>query len=125
MRIETAPLLLGIIVLVIAAAIIADAIVAGDSSILGERRSRARPERNRPGQIIFGVGMLCVAAVLIGRDQWRFTTLAIAVAVVLVVIGAGLNVRYIRGSLLGPVLGHSHKRRETDRQPPEEKERLP
>ncbi len=58
--------------------------------------------------------MLCVAAVLVGRDQWRFTTLAIAVAVVLVVVGVGLNLRYIRGSLLGPVLGRSAKRRATD-----------
>jgi F420-0:gamma-glutamyl ligase-like protein len=35
--------------------------------------------------------------------------------VVLVVIGVGLNLRYIRGSLLGPVLGRTEKRRETDR----------
>jgi hypothetical protein len=34
--------------------------------------------------------------------------------VVLVVIGVGLNLRYIRGSLLGPVLGRSAKRRESD-----------
>lgn len=124
MKVETVPLLLGIIVFLIAAAIIADAIVADDSSILGERRSRSRPERSKPGQIVFGAGMVCVAAALIGRDQWRFTTLAIAVAVVLVVIGVGLNVRYIRGSLLGPVLGRSAKRRESDRQPPG-KERRP
>lgn len=123
MRIETVPLLLGMIVFLVAAAIIADAIVGDESSILGERRSRARPERSKVGQIIFGAGMVCVAAVLIGRDQWRFTTLAIAVAVVLVVIGVGLNVRYIRGSLLGPVLGRSAKRRESDRQPPAEEKR--
>jgi len=123
MRIETVPLLLGIIVFLVAAAMIADAIVGDESSILGERRSRARPERSKVGQIIFGAGMVCVAAVLIGRDQWRFTTLAIAVAVVLVVIGVGLNVRYIRGLLLGPVLGRSAKRRESDRQPPAEKKR--
>jgi uncharacterized membrane protein HdeD (DUF308 family) len=125
MRVETVPLLLGIIAFLIAAAIIADAIVADTSTFFSERRSRTRPERSKPGQIIFGAGMLCVAAVLIGRDQWRFTTLAIAVAVVLVVIGVGLNVRYIRGSLLGPVLGRSAKRRETDRQSPGDGERRP
>jgi hypothetical protein len=62
--------------------------------------------------------MLCVAAVLVGRDEWRFTTLAIAIAIVLVVIGVGLNFRYIRGSLFGPVLGRTEKRRETDRTAP-------
>ncbi|HEY7860542.1 MAG TPA: hypothetical protein VIB98_03820, partial [Gemmatimonadaceae bacterium] len=63
MRVETVPLLLGIIVFLVAAAMIADAVVGDESSILGERRSRARPERNKAGQIIFGVGMVCVAAV--------------------------------------------------------------
>jgi len=125
MRVETVPLILGIIAFLIAAAIIADAIVADTSSIFSERRSRTRPERSKAGQIIFGTGMLCVAAVLIGGDRWRFTTLAIAVAVVLVVIGVGLNVRYIRGSLLGPVLGKSARRRESDRRPPGERDRRP
>lgn len=123
MRVESVALLLGIIVLLVAAAIIADAVVADDSTFLGERRSRARPERSKAGQIIFGAGVICVAAVFIGGDEWRFSTLAIAVAVVLVVIGVGLNVRYIRGSVLGPVLGRSAKRRESDRQPPAEKKR--
>jgi predicted tellurium resistance membrane protein TerC len=114
MRAETIPIVLGLLLFLIAAAMIADAIVADSHALPAERRSRERPERSRVGQIVFGVGMLCVAAVLIGRDQWRFTTLAIAVAVVLVVIGAGLNLRYIRGSLFGPVLGHREKRRQSD-----------
>ena len=117
MRAETIPIVLGLLLFLIAAAMIADAIVADDHSLPAERRSRGRPERSRVGQIVFGGGMLCVAAVLVGRDEWRFTTLAIAIAVVLVVIGVGLNLRYIRGSLLGPVLGRTEKRRETDRAP--------
>ena len=120
MRAETIPIVLGLILFLIAAAMIADAIMADDHSLPAERRSRERPERSRVGQIVFGVGMLCVAAVLVGRDEWRFTTLviAIAIAVVLVVIGVGLNFRYIRGSLFGPVLGRTEKRRESDRTAP-------
>jgi hypothetical protein len=114
MRVETIPLVLGLLLFLMGAAMIADAIVADDPSHDSERRRRERPGRSRVGEIVFGAGMLCVAAVLIGRDQWRFTTLAIAVAVVLVVVGVGLNLRYIRGSLLGPVLGRREKRRETD-----------
>jgi len=114
MRVETIPLILGLLLFLMGAAIIADAVVADDPSHESERRRRERPERSKIGQIVFGSGTLCVAAVLIGRDQWRFTTLAIAVAVVLVVVGVGLNLRYIRGSLLGPVLGRSAKRRESD-----------
>ena len=114
MRAETIPLILGILLVLTAVAMIADAIIADDPSHASERRSRERPERSKVGQIVFACGMLCVAAALIGRDQWRFTTLSIAFAVVLVVIGAGLNSRYIRGSLLGPVLGRSEKRRESD-----------
>lgn len=115
MRAETIPVVLGLLLFLIAAAMIADAIVADGHALPAERRSRERPERSRIGQIVFGCGMLCVAAVLIGRDQWRFTTLAVAVAVVLVVVGVGLNLRYIRGSLFGPVLGRSERRRESDR----------
>ncbi len=115
MRAETIPLMLGIVVVLIAAAIIADAIFEEQDSLSAERRRRSRPERSRVGQIVFAAGMLCVAAALIGRDQWRFTTLSVAVAVILVVIGVGLNIRYIRGSLLGPVLGASSKRRRADR----------
>jgi len=114
MRVETIPLILGLLLFLMGAAIIADAVVADDPLPESERRRRERPERSKIGQIVFGSGMLCVAAVLIGRDQWRFTTLAIAVAVVFVVVGVGLNLRYIRGSLLGPVLGRSVKRRESD-----------
>jgi protein-S-isoprenylcysteine O-methyltransferase Ste14 len=123
MHAETVPIVLGILLFLMAAGMIADAVVADGHSLPAERRSRERPERSRPGQIVFGVGMLCVSAALIGRDQWRFTTLTIAVAVVLVVIGVGLNLRYIRGSLLGPVLGRSEKRRETDQVTPKKKGR--
>jgi hypothetical protein len=125
MRAETIPLVLGLLLFLMGAAMIADAIVADHSSRDAERRSRERPERSRVGQIVFGAGMLCVSAVLIGRDQWRFTTLAIAVAVVLVVVGVGLNLRYIRGSLLGPVLGRSAKRRESDNAASGDKGRRP
>lgn len=114
MHAETIPIVLAILLFLVAAGMIADAIVADGHSLAAERRSRERPERSRVGQIVLGAGMLCVAVALIGRDEWRFTTLTIAVAVVLVVVGVGLNLRYIRGSLLGPVLGRSSKRRETD-----------
>jgi len=125
MNAEAIPILLGILLFLMAGGMIADAVIAEEHSRPAERRSRERPERNRLGQIVLGGGMLCVSAALIGRDQWDFTTLAIAVAVVLVVVGVGLNFRYIRGSLLGPVLGRSEKRRETDSAPPSNEARRP
>jgi protein-S-isoprenylcysteine O-methyltransferase Ste14 len=125
MHVETIPIVLGILLFLIAAGMIADAVVADEQSLSTERRSRERPERSRIGQIVLGAGMLCVAAALIGRDQWRFTTLTIAAAVVLVVVGVGLNMRYIRGSLLGPVLGRSSRRRETDNSAAGKKARRP
>ncbi len=121
MRAETLFLILGFLLLLAGAAMIADALIADSASGIEERRSRERPERSKIGQIVLGAGILSVAAVLIGRDQWRFTTLAIAVAVVLVAVGVGLNLRYIRGSLLGPVLGRSEKRRESDNTAAEKK----
>ena len=56
MRAETIPVVLGLLLFLIAAAMIADAIVADSHSLPAERRSRERPERSRVGQIVFGVG---------------------------------------------------------------------
>lgn len=118
MRLETIPLLLGVLVGLMALAVIADAVIPDGTLITRERRRRPRPERNRSGEVAFGLGVLCMAAALIGRDTWPYTTLSIALAIVFVLIGAGLNIKYVRGLMLGPVLGRIARRRSTDVEPP-------
>jgi hypothetical protein len=122
MRLETIPLVLGILMAIPGIALIADAFIP-DGTFAAERRARPRPERNRYGEVALGVGLLLVAAALIGRDTWRYTTLAIILALVAFAAGLALNLKYVRGLMFGPVLGPTATRRSTDVAPsPETKE---
>ncbi|MFN2400525.1 MAG: hypothetical protein ABR543_18095 [Gemmatimonadaceae bacterium] len=127
MRLELVPLIIGLAVGVMGLLLLADAVLP-DSAFAGkERRRRERPQRNRAGAAILGLGILCVAAAFIGGDEWRYTTLSVVVAVVLVAAGVVLNWKYLRGLLFGPVVGRVFKRRAEDttqRTPPEPKARF-
>jgi hypothetical protein len=115
MRLEDLPVLLGVIVAVAGAVVVADAWTpdAADEPAL-ERRRRERPERHRVGEGIFGGGLILIALALMGGDGWAYTTLAIGIAIVLVVVGTALNLRYFRGLAFGPVLGRTLGRRASD-----------
>ncbi len=114
MRLETVPILLGVLAALAGLVLIADAVLVDGTLVPVERRRRERPPRHRGGELAIGLGMLAIAAALIGRDTWRFTNLAIGLAVVLVVVGAGLNVKYVRGLAFGPIFGRVRRRRATD-----------
>ena len=114
MRLETFPLILGILVALAGLAIVVDALMPERARVLAERRRRARPERRRGGQLMLGVGILLLAVALIGRDAWRYTTLTILVALIAMGIGTALNLKYVRGLTLGPVLGARRTRRASD-----------
>ena len=96
MRIETVPLILGAIVALAGVALIADAWLAEDVPPLQERRRRPRAERNRPGEALCGLGALCMAAALLGRDTWRYGTLATLAGAIFLLLGAALNWSFLR-----------------------------
>jgi hypothetical protein len=114
MRLELFLVIVGLLVALLGVVLVADALLADGAVVPVERRRRARPERNRWGELAFGAGVICIAAALLGGDGWRFTNLAIAFAIVLVVVGAGLNLKYVRGLAFGPVFARLHRRRATD-----------
>lgn len=122
MRLETIPLLLGVLIAIPGIALIADALIA-DGTFLRERRRRERPQRNRAGEASLGVGLLLLAAALIGRDSWRYTTLAVILALIAFVVGLSLNLKYVRGLMFGPVVGPTANRRATDVPPPGDAEK--
>src|SRR5690242_3266222 len=98
MRLEDFPVLLGVIVAVAGAIVVADAWTPDATDQLPfERRRRERPERHRVGEGIFGGGLILIAIALMGGDAWAYTTLTIGIAIVLVVVGTALNLRYFRG----------------------------
>ena len=96
MRLEQVPLFLGVIVAILGLGLVLDAQLPEGFSQPRERRRRERTERNRPGETLMGLGVIAMAAALIGSDEWRFGTLAVLAGVVLLGTGAWLNRDYLR-----------------------------
>ena len=96
MRVETIPIILGILVALVGVGLIADAWLPEHVLSRSERRRKARAERHLGGEAAIGGGMLCMAAALIGRDTWRYGTIAVILGTVLFVLGAWLNRRYLK-----------------------------
>lgn len=96
MRVELIPLVLGVLVGIVGVLLIADARLPDVAPYVSERRRRVRAERSRGGETLVGVGTLCMAAALIGRDAWRYGAIAVILGAVLIVVGAIMNFRYLR-----------------------------
>jgi len=96
MRVELIPVIFGVLVGLVGLALLADARLPDSPRLTGERRRRARAERDRRGEAILGAGVLCMAAALIGRDGWRYGALAVILGSVLLAAGAIMNRRYLR-----------------------------
>lgn len=121
MRLEQIPILLGVLVALVGLGLVLDAQLPDGFRPTRERRRRERAERNRVGETCVGLGVLCVAAALIGRDTWRFGTVSVLVGVVLLGIGGWLNRVYLRELLLfrGPARRGEKRRDPARRRQPE------
>jgi hypothetical protein len=99
MELELVPLVLAGLVGLVGLALVADGWLPDAADRVAERRRHARAERHHGGEVAVGFGLLCAAAALAGRDTWRYATLAVIAAAVLVLGGALLNARYLRERL--------------------------
>jgi len=100
MRLEQLPILIGVLIALLGLTILLDAWQAGGVAPLRERRRRARAVPNKAGQSLVAFGTLCMAAALIGRDTWRWGTIAVLAGITLLVFGAILNRTYLKEVLL-------------------------
>ena len=100
MRVETIPLIIGIIVALVGLAILADAWLPEDMAFGTDRRRQERTERSIGGEAGLGLAVLCFAAAIIGRDTWRYGTVAVIVGSVLFVIGAFANRHFLRDRIV-------------------------
>ena len=100
MKLEQVPIVLGIIVLLIALAIGYDAVSPAERRPFRERRRRQRADIHRGGELLVAMGTVSMAAALIGRDTWRWGTVAVFFGVALVIVGASLNRLFLREVLL-------------------------
>lgn len=100
MRVETIPLILGILVGLVGLALLADAWLPETMNFASERRRQERSERNVTGEACIGLAILCMSAALIGRDSWPYETVAVIAGTVLFVAGAILNRTYLREKIV-------------------------
>ena len=100
MKLEQLPILLGILVLLIALAIGYDSMSPEERRPFKERRRRKRADLNRGGELLVAMGTASMAAALMGRDSWRWGTIAVFIGVALLIVGASLNRPFLRELLL-------------------------
>lgn len=100
MKLEQFPIIIGILVLLIALAIGYDSMSPEEHRPFRERRRRQRADLNRTGEMFVALGTACVAAALIGRDNWRWGNIAVFTAVALLIVGAVFNRQFLRELLL-------------------------
>ncbi len=99
MRLETFPLIVGVLVGLIGLALLYDAWSSDDAPGRKERRRRPRAPRHRGGEAMVALGLIGMGAALVGRDRWQYGTVAVIASMVLVVFGALLNGPLIREML--------------------------
>jgi hypothetical protein len=99
-KLEQFPILLGILVLLVALAIGYDSMSPEERRPFKERRRRKRADLNRGGELLVAMGTASMAAALMGRDSWRWGTIAVFIGVALLIAGASLNRPFLRELLL-------------------------
>ena len=100
MRLEQIPLFIGVAVAILGLGLVLDAQLPEGFSPSRERRRRERTERHRGGETLVGLGIIAMAAALIGRDTWRFGTVSVMIGVGMLALGAWLNREYLRENVL-------------------------
>jgi hypothetical protein len=95
-RLETIPLIIGGVIALIGLALLVDAWSAEHAPGMRERRRSPRTERSLGGEATIGLGVLCIAAAIIGRDTWDYVNVAVIAGAVLMLLGAWANRRYLR-----------------------------
>jgi hypothetical protein len=99
-KLEQFPIILGVIVFLIAVAIAYDSMSPEAGRPFRERRRRQRAELNRTGELFVALGAASFAAALVGREYWRWGTIAMFVAIALLIVGGALNRDFLREVLL-------------------------
>ncbi len=100
MRVETIPLIIGVIVALVGLAVLADAWLPETMAFGRERRRQERTERSLGGEASIGIAVLCFAAAIIGRDTWPYTTVAVIAGAVLFLVGVIGNRRFLRDRIV-------------------------
>jgi len=99
MRVETFPVILGILLGLLGVTLLFDAWTVDEIIIKRERRRRPRLERHRGGEAAIGLGIMCMGAAFVGRDTWSYSIVAVIAGSVLLLYGTLRN-RAFLGSMI-------------------------
>lgn len=97
MRLETLPLILGVLIGLVGLALVFDAWVPDNIIVPEERRKRPRRERDRWGEALVGMGAIAMAATFVGRDTWRYSIIAVIAGALMLLWGAKRSSGYLKG----------------------------
>jgi hypothetical protein len=100
MTLEQIPIILGILVALIGAGLIYDALTSDGIRPFKERRRRVRAVVDQNGELLVAGGCFCEGAALIGRDTWRWGTVMVIAGGVMLLAGALLNRQFLKEMLL-------------------------
>lgn len=95
MRVEDIPIYLGVVVVLLGAALVWDAWGPQSIGPMRDRRRRRRAAIDVRGELAAGLGISLLGVALIGRD-WRFETLTVLAGMLGVMVGALRNGKYFR-----------------------------
>ena len=99
MRLETIPIIVGLLIGFIGLGLLFDAWTPDEIVVKRERRRRPRVERHRGGEAAVGLGVLCMAAAWLGRDTWDYSIIAVIVGCVFLLYGAWRNRHYLHDTV--------------------------
>lgn len=97
MRLETLPLILGVLLGLVGLALVFDAWAPDNIIVPEERRKRPRRERDRWGEALVGLGAIAMAATFLGRDTWRYSIVAVIAGALMLLWGAKRSAGYLKG----------------------------
>lgn len=95
MRVEDIPIYLGVIIVLLGAALVWDAWGPQSIGPMRDRRRRRRAAIDVKGELTAGLGIALLGVALIGRD-WRFETLTVLAGILGLAIGALRNRKYFQ-----------------------------
>ena len=99
MRLETVPLILGVLLGLLGLGLVLDAWLLDDVAFGRERRARPRLDRDRVGEALVGLGVISMAIALFARDFWKYRIVTVMVGSVLMLWGAWKNAGYLKSVL--------------------------
>ena len=100
MKLEMLPVILGAIVCLLGIGICFVAFQPEAWRAGRERRRRVRAEPHQTGQLLLGIGTICMGVALMGRDTWKFTNVVVFSGIALIIAGGIMNREFLKEIML-------------------------